>query len=358
MCLTSQKFHQFVLKFPITRPIVRKRQNELFDIVSGFVYSQILVACVELDVFSCPGLKAGGATLDDLARHIGLGIDETTRLAKGAASLRLLEERKGCFRFGDLGAALSINAGAQAMILHHHAFYRDLQDPVSLLKTGRGETNLSKYWDYARNVTPASAQKKDVAAYSKLMSASQQMVSEEVIAAVNFMDFRTVMDVGGGKGTFLSNIGEAYEHLDLVLFDLPEVVELARNATQASHAYYRMQFHGGSFFDDDLPANADLITLVRIVHDHDDDKVMKIFAAANKALQPGQTLLICEPMSTGGHAHRISDAYFNFYLYAMGSGKPRSPEEISIMLEEAGFRNIRRIPTRYPFVTSIISAEK
>lgn len=357
-CLTSPKFHEFALKFPLTRPVVRKRQSELFDIVSGFVYSQILTACVELDVFSCVQLESGGATLDDLAKHIGLGVDEAKRLAKGAASLRLLEERNNRFRLGDLGAALSINAGALAMIRHHHALYNDLQDPVALLQSGRKETNLSRYWDYARNTDPATAKQDEVAPYSSLMSASQQMVSEEVIASVDFMNYRKLMDVGGGQGTFLSNVGEAFEHLDLALFDLPEVAELAKKNTQASSAHYRMEFNGGSFFDDDLPSGADIITLVRIVHDHDDEQVMKILAAVYKALESGQTLLICEPMSTGGYAQRISDAYFNFYLYAMGSGRPRTPEEITFMLKSTGFSAIRRIPTRSPFVASIISAQK
>ncbi|MEM9330391.1 MAG: methyltransferase [Pseudomonadota bacterium] len=357
-CLTSPEFHRFALKFPLTRPIVRKRQSEVFDVVSGFVYSQILVACVELDVFSCPQLRKRGATLDALAQHIGLGVDETKRLAKGAAALRLLEERNNRFRLGDLGAALSINEGALAMIRHHKALYQDLQDPVSLLQSGRQETNLSRYWDYARNTHPKSAQQEAVAPYSALMSASQQMVSEEVIAAIDFMDYRKLMDVGGGQGTFLSNIGEAYQHLDLVLFDLPEVVDLARDKTKESSAHYRMEFCGGSFFDDDLPKGADVITLVRIIHDHDDEAVRKILTAAYNALESDKTLLICEPMSTGKHAHRISDAYFNFYLYAMGSGRPRTPEEVRIMLKNAGFSSVKRIPTRSPFVTSIISAQK
>ena len=357
-CLTSPKFHKFALQFPLTRPIVCRRQSQLFDVVSGFVYSQILAACVQLDVFSCPNLRSGGATVGEFSKHLGLDADETKRLVKGAASLRLLQERNGKFRLGDLGAALSVNEGALAMIEHHHAFYKDLSDPVGLLKSGRRETNLSRYWDYARNIDPASAKKADVAPYSRLMSASQNMVSEEVIAAVDFKQYSKVLDLGGGRGTFLSNVGSAFPHLELALFDLPEVVELARKANDTGNGPDRIEFHGGSFFDGELPAGADLITLVRILHDHDDAAVLKILANVHKVLRPGDTLLICEPMSTGGHAHRISDAYFNFYLYAMGSGRPRMPEEIGLMLKNTGFGQIRQIPTRSPFITSIMHAQK
>ena len=67
---------------------------------------------------------------------------------------------------------------------------------------------------------------------------------------------------------------------------------------------------------------------------------------------------MCEPMSTGGSAQRISDAYFNFYLHAMGSGRPRSPEILTEMLERAGFAGVKAIRTRSPLITSILSARK
>ncbi len=64
LCLRSPRFHAFATRFPLTRPIVRKRQSELFDLVSGFVYSQILSACIELDVLAKVG---DGIGLTDLA---------------------------------------------------------------------------------------------------------------------------------------------------------------------------------------------------------------------------------------------------------------------------------------------------
>jgi len=117
-CLTSQKFHDFAIKFPLTRPIVRKRQSELFDIVSGFVYSQILYSCVELGIITHPKLKAPGATLDQISELAGLQLDETRRLMDGAVSLRLFEKRHNKYRLGDLGAALSINKGVLQQFVH------------------------------------------------------------------------------------------------------------------------------------------------------------------------------------------------------------------------------------------------
>ena len=173
-CLTSPAFHDFAVKFPLTRLIVRKRQNEVFDVVSGFIYSQVLFALVELDVLHNPELRNnGGLSLEQFSESTGLELDEAKRLAKAASALRLLEERNEKFRLGDLGAALSANPGALAMIRHHKYLYKDLEDPVSILKSGRQETHLSRYWDYARSDDPSSAAADKVSEYSQLMGDSQ-----------------------------------------------------------------------------------------------------------------------------------------------------------------------------------------
>ncbi|MEO0328225.1 MAG: methyltransferase [Pseudomonadota bacterium] len=356
--LTSPKFHDFAIRFPLTRPIFRKRQSEVFDVVSGFVYSQILHICVVLGVLEEKRLIAQGLTLEEFSELTDLGPDEAQRLAKGAASLRILEERNGKFLFGDLGAALSINAGALAMIRHHSALYKDLSEPVELLANGRRETHLSQYWDYARNIDPKKASAEEVREYSNLMSASQQAVSDEVIACYDFSNFESLMDVGGGQGTFLANVSKAAPHLNLRLFDLPEVVAMAENHGISSELPTGTKFYGGSFFEDDLPKGADLISLIRILHDHDDEPAQVILEKIYAALPVGGKLLLAEPMSTGGHAARIADAYFNFYLYAMGSGRPRTPVEISKMMKLAGFSRVKVVQTRAPFTTSLLVGEK
>lgn len=44
-------FQRWAADFLLTRPIAQRRAQSLFDITAGFVYSQILLACVELELF-------------------------------------------------------------------------------------------------------------------------------------------------------------------------------------------------------------------------------------------------------------------------------------------------------------------
>jgi demethylspheroidene O-methyltransferase len=133
--VATDEFQRWSARFPLTRPITMYRSRKVFDIVSGFVYTQTLLACVELDLFEF--LADGAKTTDEIATHAGLSRPSTERLINAAVSLRLLMKRRhGRFAVGPLGAPLVHNAGLLALIRHHRMAYHDLADPVSLLRQG------------------------------------------------------------------------------------------------------------------------------------------------------------------------------------------------------------------------------
>jgi demethylspheroidene O-methyltransferase len=197
----------------------------------------------------------------------------------------------------------------------------------------------------------------DIAAYTSLMAASQPLVAADVLAAYRLDRHRCLLDLGGGDGTFLSHAAAAAPALKLMLFDLPAVAERARARFAASGLEARAVTFGGDFRTDALPAGADIISLVRVIHDHDDDAAAAILAAAWQALPPGGTLLLAEPMA-GTRSGGGVEAYFDFYLLAMGSGRPRRPEELTSLLHTAGFSSVRLLPSRQPLLVRVLQATK
>jgi len=107
---------------------------------------------------------------------------------------------------------------------------------------------------------------------------------------------------------------------------------------------------------DPLPHGADVISLVRVIHDHDDAQALGILKAVRRALPPNGTLLLAEPMAGTPGAEAMGDAYFGFYLLAMGHGRPRTPQELEAMLQAAGFGLTRLVPTRIPLQTQLLIA--
>ncbi len=350
----SAHFQRWASAFPLTRPIARRRARALFDLCAGFVYSQILAACIELRLFDL--LAHGPLPFNDLAERLGLAPEAALRLLKAAQSLDLVESSPDGYVLGGLGAALRGNPGIAEMVRHHSMLYRDLSDPVALLNRGPGGTHLGAYWAYAASARPGGLEAGSTHAYTELMGDSQGLVAGDILDAYPMVRHHRILDLGGGNGTFLSAVGARWPHLELRLFDLPPVAEQANQRFERAGLASRARAIGGDLFRDPLPEGADICSLVRVVHDHDDGPALTILRAARQALPPGGTLLLAEPMSGTPGAEPIGDAYFGLYLWAMGSGRPRTAEELEAMLREAGFCRVREMRTRRPLLTRLLIA--
>jgi demethylspheroidene O-methyltransferase len=225
------------------------------------------------------------------------------------------------------------------------------------LRGEAGNSALAQHWPYADRAKPADLEREAVAAYSDLMAASQPLVAADVLAAYPLKRHRCLLDLGGGDGTFLIAAASAAPALRLMLFDLPAVADRAGARIGAAGLTDRTAIANGDFRTDVLPEGADIVSLIRVIHDHDDAAAMAILRSALQALPRGGTLLLAEPMAGTKGAEPVA-AYFGFYLLAMGSGQPRRPEALAQLLRTAGFSRVRLVPTRRPMLVQVLVATK
>ena len=158
-------------------------------------------------------------------------------------------------------------------------------------------------------------------------------------------------------GGWVSALASRHPHLRCDLFDLPPVAALAQAHVHSQGLGGRITVHGGSFTADPLPTGADLVTLVRVAHDHADDTVLTVLRAIHTALPLGGTLLLAEPMAQS-EGQSPSDPYFHFYLMAMGSGQLRTPQALMALMETAGFTHIEMAPNPMPLHAQILVGRK
>ncbi|MEQ8602956.1 MAG: methyltransferase [Marivibrio sp.] len=353
--LADPDFQHRAIANPLLRPFARMGVRRSFDLVAGFVYSQTLAAFVALDLLD--RLKEAPQSEAALSDATDLDPAALNRLMKAAAAVGLAERfDDGRWGLGADGAALAGSPGARAMIRHHDALYRDLTNPVALLRGEAGETELARFWRYAGEADGRAVKPEEAEGYSRLMAESQSLLAEEILAAYPMDGTRRILDVGGGGGAFLTAVAARHPQAQLTLFDLPGVAEYARAEIARRGLAKRISVAAGDFMHDPLPAGCDLITLVRILHDHDDDKALALLKACRVALADVGALLIAEPMSGRADAARVADAYFGFYLLAMGSGRARTPDEISALLDAADFRIVTPLTTRNPLMVQAIAA--
>ncbi len=343
----SRKFQSWAAGMPVLRWFVAREGAVLFDVIQGFVRSQVLMALVELDIFAA--LAAGPKSAAALAPVAGLTPDRMLVLLQAGAALGLLRRKADGFALSRRGAAFLGVPGLAGMVRHHAVLYRDLTDPVAFLR-GQTAPELARFWPYVFGAK-AAGDATVAATYSTLMSDSQTLVAEDVLRLVNLGPSRHLMDVGGGTGAFLRAVAVAHPGLRMTLFDLPAVLENARLPPQVTTV-------PGSFRDDPLPQGADTISLVRVLYDHADATVRDLLVRVYDALPPGGRVIVAEPMGGGSRPDSATDVYFAFYCMAMGTGRTRSAAEISVLLAGAGFVGIKTHPGPRPYVTSAVTAHR
>lgn len=348
----SPRFHRIVERIPVLRSHARAVGRALFDVVSGFVQSQVLLALVELRVLH--HLAGGAHTADGLARLCAVPTDRMVILLRAAAALRLVRQGGALWHLTPRGGAFLTVPGLEAMVRHHDVLYRDLTDPVAFFR-GQTQPELAGFWPYVFGAGAAEDPAR-AARYSDLMADSQGLVAADTLRAVDMRGYTHLMDVGGGTGAFLAAVGAAHPTLRLTLFDLPAVVPGA--AARLGPLGARVTLVPGSFRDDPLPIGADAISLIRVLYDHADATVAALLRAAHAALPPGGHIVVSEPMSGGDNPDPATDVYFAVYTLAMQTGRTRSAAEIAALLRAAGFDNIRRINGARPYVTSVVTATR
>jgi len=356
----NESFQRWASRSPLFGWIVRRQSRRLFDLVAGFSYTQVLYALVKLGVVD--SLRSHSRSIPQLVALTGLTEERMRLLAKAGISLELLEWRsRDQLGLGLLGKVLAESEAIQSMVLHHADVYLDLADPVALLRDPNPQTRLRRYWAYASN-----GQRRegglgidDVGDYSELMAASQPLVAQQVLDAYDFSGHRHLLDIGGGLGRFAQAVAQAHPGLQLSVFDLPAVALAAEERLRGLGLSNRIACKGGDFFADRLPMGADIVSLVRVLYDHPDDRAQALLHRVADLLRQkgGGRLLIAEPMAQADGAPAMGDAYFGLYLLAMGGGRARAPAELGAMLMEAGFDTIRVIKTAIPVQTGLLVAD-
>ena len=146
----------------------------------------------------------------------------------------------------------------------------------------------------------------------------------------------TIIDVGGGNGTFLADVLASRPGLRGVVFDQPQVVSAAAAVFEAAGVAERAHAEGGDFFAA-IPTGGDVYTLLSVLHDWDDNDAVRILKRVRAAMDPGTFLLIGEAILAGPNEW---DPFKNLDLQmlVLFGGRERSEPEWRALVGQAGFR--------------------
>jgi SAM-dependent methyltransferase len=161
----------------------------------------------------------------------------------------------------------------------------------------------------------------------------------------DFSAHHKLLDLGAAGGGYCIGIRQLNPHLRCVAFDLPEVIELAREKIAEAGEEEGIELVTGSFFTDDFPAGADVM-LITWIHNWSPEDDRTILRKAYDALADGGVFLVNEFCFEDDWSGSI-EAVFSAFLMVGEEGKSGwapSYAEIESLLEEVGFVDLERRP--------------
>jgi hypothetical protein len=173
--------------------------------------------------------------------------------------------------------------------------------------------------------------------FGEAMTAKAHGQVTAVVAAYDFSTFRTIADIGGGRGHLLQAVLSSAPQASGVLFDQPHVIEEVSGI-----ASDRLRLRPGSFFTDDLPT-ADAYLLMEIIHDWDDASSTKILKAVRRVAPDHATVLLIEAILPD-EAEPNWPMTLDIVMMTIG-GRQRTQAEYSDLLSRCGFAMTRAIDT-------------
>jgi ubiquinone/menaquinone biosynthesis C-methylase UbiE len=184
----------------------------------------------------------------------------------------------------------------------------------------------------------------DARIFSEAMTSRSSQENDAIIAAYDFSELKSIIDVGGGQGSLLRAILCATSSTRGVLFDLPDVITIARGA--ADHAEYapRLEFVEGSFFDV-LPPGVDAYVLKKVIHNWDDEQAIAILTKCRRAMPRSGRLLLVEPIIPPDNIRSFNKLLDLLLLVWHGSGKARTETEHRAILAASSLEVARVVPT-------------
>lgn len=192
----------------------------------------------------------------------------------------------------------------------------------------------------------------DAHTFNQAMSEMTAVIEPALLSICDFSGFKTIVDVGGGRGTLMASILRTYPQARGIVLDLPHVIEQGRQLIAEHRLEHRCQMIGGDFFEE-VPSGGDAYMLKWILHDWNDEQAIALLKNCHAAMPIDARLFVFEaPLSSRNQPsmHKLMD----INMLVMTGGHERTEAEYRRLLDAAGFELTRTTLT--PLELAVLEA--
>ncbi len=309
-----------------------ERKEDVMAIARAFMRSRIILTAAELDLFTT--IQDEYTTSETIAVKCGLDKRAVTRILDCLVTFQLLDKNGEIYALTGSSAAFSSKhpASSLPMLLHMNHLWDSWSD-----LTGTVEKGPASEQQHPRPMDSESRK-----AFIGAMHVIGRSLSEEIALSLDLSGYAKLLDIGGGSGTYTIAFLKHNPQLRAVLFDLQDVIQMARERLLFEGYQDRAELVAGDFYADELPRGCDLALLSAIIHQNSPQQNLELYRKAYRALDPGGMLLIRDHIMDHSRTSPPEGALFaiNMLVNTRG-GDTYSMGETEEALQEAGFINIK-----------------
>jgi predicted O-methyltransferase YrrM len=270
-----------------------------------------------------------------IASRLSLSANALERLLRVLLEMGVLEKKKNLYR----NSAISKKYLCKVRPLYIGDFFihrQSLQRPwadlkYSLKRNGMVRPDAKRLSDYPRQL------KKFMGAMDALGRIKAEILKEEL----DFSQYSSMLDLGGGIGTYAVSFARDYPRLRGVVFDLLDVSRLARLHIKKNGLDSRVKVIAGQCLADDLPLGQfDLIFISNLLHIYNETDCKRIIKKASGVLAKGGSLVVHDYIFGVGDS--VSVSLFDMtMLIGTPQGRCYEQKDIAKWLRAAGIRKIQ-----------------
>jgi O-methyltransferase domain/Dimerisation domain len=289
-------------------------------------------------------LDAGPLSAGELAPKVGAEPGPLYRLMRACASVGVLSEGPdGKFSQTPMSAILRssgpISLRGWAMFSSHEVHHQGWEHLEYCVRTGKQA--LPKI--YGKQPFELMQERHDIAAvFNQAMTDLSRLDSPAVAAAYSFEGIRSLMDVAGGHGLLLATILQHHPHLRGTLYEIPSVIEGARNGP-LQPLMNRCALVEGDMFTS-IPPGSDAYIMKHIIHDWPDELSVKILKGCRAGVNPGGKLLVVDSVIQPGNDFDAGK-FLDLEMLIFPGGLERTETQFRELFAASGWRLSRIIPT-------------
>jgi hypothetical protein len=303
----------------------RSPESVVWDLLRGALATRAVGIVADLRV--ADALASEPRRVDEVAREVGADPDTLHRLLRALASDGVFaEEERGVFRNTESSELLRTRGWDDFAHLFGTAWHRAAGElePTSG-KPAFVRTFGTDFWTWL------AANPNERAAFDRAMEQGVEGRIER-LARVDWRADETVVDVGGGNGSLLTELLQRHSGLRGIVFDLPETV---RDETSYDD---RLTFVAGDFFE--RVPRGDVYILSTILHDWDDERATAILRTIRAASPEDARLLVIETVVPDGNEPHGAK-WLDLLMLALFAGRERDEEQWRSLLESGGFEPVQ-----------------